>query len=136
MKIDIGDIALETLLRRHYLKGIGDIILNYHLWLSFIVYKSLFRRHSFEIIRILVIFVPNLRKQQPKKGEKKYLWWYICLDSFLTFDEFLTSWVIWDSCSWVTSIYTHFSPSPFQENLGIQENPGGHSSDYCYFTQN
>ena len=47
-----------------------------------------------------------------------------CLDSFLTLDEFLTSWVIWDSCSWVTSIYTHFSPSPFQENLGIQENPG------------
>ena len=64
----VGDITQETLLKRHY---IGDIILNF-LFLVDIVYKSLFRRHSFEInYKDYKDFCAKFEEklQQPKKGQ-------------------------------------------------------------------
>ena len=40
---------------------------------------------------------------------------------FLTLDEFLTSWMIWDSGS-KSTIYTNFLPPNFQENSGSRKN--------------
>ena len=84
--------------------------------------NALFRRHCFEIKGTLSF--QNLWKKysnQKRAIVKVYEKLPFKAIKFLTLDEFLTSWMIWDSGS-KSTIYTNFLPPNFQENSGSRKN--------------